>query len=86
MATLGTPLTQLTRPLTLIDHHRLKYRWSRETCPSNHVSDSFHPAGTASMPPRHLGGVVGSDLCVHGVRGSSVLIFLSCPIVVKAFS
>jgi len=34
---------------------------------------SFHPAGTASMMPRRLGGVVGSDLRVYGVEGLSVV-------------
>lgn len=34
---------------------------------------SFHPVGTASMMPRRLGGVVGSDLRVHGVGGLSVV-------------
>jgi choline dehydrogenase-like flavoprotein len=34
---------------------------------------SFHPVGTASMMPRRLGGVVGSDLRVYGVQGLSVV-------------
>lgn len=34
---------------------------------------SFHPSGTTSMMPKHLGGVVGSDLRVHGVKGLSVV-------------
>ncbi|KAF2195874.1 GMC oxidoreductase [Zopfia rhizophila CBS 207.26] len=34
---------------------------------------SFHACGTAAMMPRHLGGVVGSDLRVYGVRGLSVV-------------
>jgi choline dehydrogenase-like flavoprotein len=34
---------------------------------------SFHPAGTAAMMPRHLGGVVASDLKVYGVGRLSVV-------------
>lgn len=34
---------------------------------------SFHPAGTASMMPRNIGGVVGSDLRVYDVEGLSVV-------------
>jgi choline dehydrogenase-like flavoprotein len=34
---------------------------------------SYHPVGTASMMPRRLGGVVGSDLRVYGVHGLSVV-------------
>ncbi|KAH8653230.1 alcohol oxidase [Tricladium varicosporioides] len=32
-----------------------------------------HPSGTNAMMPRDLGGVVGPDLLVHGVRGLSVV-------------
>jgi choline dehydrogenase-like flavoprotein len=32
-----------------------------------------HPAGTASMMPEELGGVVGPDLLVYGVKGLSVV-------------
>ncbi|KAI1521012.1 BetA Choline dehydrogenase [Pyrenophora tritici-repentis] len=32
-----------------------------------------HPSGTAAMLPRGLGGVVGPDLRVHGVKGLSVV-------------
>lgn len=32
-----------------------------------------HPAGTASMLPEELGGVVGTDLLVHGIKGLSVV-------------
>jgi choline dehydrogenase-like flavoprotein len=32
-----------------------------------------HPAGTASMMPEKLGGVVGPDLTVYGVKGLSVV-------------
>ena len=33
----------------------------------------FHPIGTAAMMPRNLGGVVGQDLLVYGVKGLSVV-------------
>lgn len=34
------------------------------------LSPSFdHPVGTAAMMPRELGGVVGTDMRVHGVEG-----------------
>ncbi|KAH4036926.1 hypothetical protein HBH98_127750 [Parastagonospora nodorum] len=33
----------------------------------------YHPAGTASMLPEKLGGVVGTDLLVHGIKGLSVV-------------
>ncbi|KAF2468008.1 FAD/NAD(P)-binding domain-containing protein, partial [Lindgomyces ingoldianus] len=34
---------------------------------------SFHISGTASMVPKELGGVVGSDLKVYGVKGLRVV-------------
>jgi choline dehydrogenase-like flavoprotein len=32
-----------------------------------------HPSGTAAMMPEELGGVVGTDLLVHGIKGLSVV-------------
>lgn len=37
------------------------------------LPSSAHPVGTAAMMPEELGGVVGSNLLVHGVRGVSVV-------------
>jgi len=34
---------------------------------------TFHPVGTCSMLPRELGGVVGQDLLVYGVKHLSVV-------------
>jgi len=34
---------------------------------------SFHASGTAAMLPRKLGGVVGSDLRVYGLKGVSIV-------------
>lgn len=36
------------------------------------TSTAGHMAGTCSMMPRHLGGVVDADLLVYGVTGLSV--------------
>ncbi|KAH7355004.1 choline dehydrogenase-like protein [Rhexocercosporidium sp. MPI-PUGE-AT-0058] len=36
-------------------------------------SSIAHPCGTASMMPRKLGGVVGPDLLVYGVKGLSIV-------------
>ncbi|KAF2465003.1 choline dehydrogenase [Lindgomyces ingoldianus] len=43
--------------------------WVRSTS----TPTSFHACGTTAMLPRELGGVVGSDLKVYGVKGLSVV-------------
>ncbi|KAF4625349.1 hypothetical protein G7Y89_g12818 [Cudoniella acicularis] len=37
------------------------------------LPSASHPCGTAAMMPREIGGVVGPDLLVHGVKGLSVV-------------
>ncbi|KAI1841142.1 hypothetical protein JX266_012677 [Neoarthrinium moseri] len=36
-------------------------------------SSTGHMSGTCAMMPRHLGGVVGPDLLVHGITGLSIV-------------
>ncbi|KAG8831945.1 hypothetical protein FRC17_002316 [Serendipita sp. 399] len=40
---------------------------------TNLAASLWHPAGTAAMMPRELGGVVGSDLLVYGTSRLSVI-------------
>lgn len=46
----------------------------------------FHPAGTAAMLPRELGGVVDETLLVYGVKGLSVVDASVIPIMPGAYT
>ena len=51
--------------------------WLRQ----NYIPSVFHPVGTASKMPRKLGGVVGEDLLVYGVKGLSIVDASIMPII-----
>jgi len=48
------------------------------------LPSTFHPCGTAAMMPVELGGVVGSDLLVHGVRNLRIIDASIMPIIPSA--
>jgi choline dehydrogenase len=55
----------------------------------NHIKDSMtfsflHPCCTAAMLPKELGGVVGPDLKVHGLKGLRVVDISVLPFLVSS--
>ncbi|KAI9151962.1 glucose oxidase [Paramyrothecium foliicola] len=66
--------------------HLTTARQLEDSFRSNVSPTCFHPVGTAAMLPRELGGVVGQDLLVHGVRGLSVVDASVMPLLPGAYT